>query len=118
MTDIETRAARHARYAAMQTPEVVAARKARFDAIRAERAGQWVIRSMSTTDAAFGQKPEPYHIYLLPRHERIGAYWANKFRAALFASEQDAKDEAAASKLTGFQVVPFNDEALAPYWAR
>lgn len=53
----------------------------------------YVIRSMSTTDARPGVKPEPYHVFLLPRHERAGAWWGSAHRAWVFATLEEAEAE-------------------------
>lgn len=54
----------------------------------------YVIRSMSTTDMRPGEEIRPYHIYLLPRDKRAGAWWTSSLHLAWrFDSNSDALDE-------------------------
>jgi hypothetical protein len=89
--------------------------------------GKWVVRSMTTTDwvPAYGpgrpeQKPEPYHIYLLPYLERRGAYWADIGRAELFDSPQAAETEAkrclSPESAARVDIVPALDRGIPTYW--
>jgi hypothetical protein len=100
-----------------RTPEDRAAAQARIAARIEALRSKFVIRSMSTTDARPGHPVEPYHIYLLPPHERLGAYWSNQFRAMTFDSAADAQAEADRVNLKGYDIAPC-DGSAPNYWDR
>lgn len=87
---------------------------------------KYVVRSMTTTDfdVVRGIQAEPYHIYLMPPHKRVGAYWASIFHAQLFDTPQEAEAEIARSLHglyphqpdTDSQVVPVDDSKMPAYW--
>lgn len=79
---------------------------------------RYVIRSMSTTDASYGQKPEPYHIYLLKPERRGSAYWSTSCvdRATFDSIEAAVKHGREALDRDTFDVVPQNDSAVPTYW--
>lgn len=88
----------------------------------------FVIRSMSTTDyvrAGYGrpeQKPEPYHVYLMPAHKRGGAWWTrSSFDAQVFATEAEAQAEfdrlfAETEWYAQPQVAPLNASGVPTFW--
>jgi hypothetical protein len=87
----------------------------------------YVVRSMSTTDYApqYGRYPVPYHVYLMPSHKRVRAYWSGKHDAAVFATPQEAEAEIVRAGLKDWtltkpdnksQVVPFDDNHIPTYW--
>ncbi len=82
---------------------------------------QFVIRSMSTTDAGAGPIT-PYHVYLLEAAKRAGAYWqVTMIHAAKFDSVEEAQAEADRSKLSGsYDIVPtdFAAQGLPDFWNR
>jgi hypothetical protein len=102
-------------------------REERIKALRAVLQKKWVVRSMSTTDFRPargpnhpGQIPEPFHIYLLPSMERSGAYWADRSRAQLFDSPQEAEAEAnrclPADSAVRVNIAPALDDDMPTYW--
>lgn len=79
----------------------------------------YVIRSMSTTDASFGRKPEPFHTYLRTEHLRSFAYWStSKLEAATFETIDAAlaHGETALGQDKKFDVVPVDDSQVATFW--
>jgi hypothetical protein len=81
-------------------------------------ATRYVIRSMTTTnfDGRAGSI-RPYHIYLLPREKRFGAYWST-VGAMTFDSPQEAEAEAARSLPDSDRVniVPERDQDIPTFW--
>lgn len=90
---------------------------------------KFVIRSMSTTDYRMAyrsgttfvpeQKPEPYHVYLMPAEKRRGAWW-NRFLgdAMTFETVEDAQAEIDRHGLTSCDVAPYDHSNLPAYWER
>lgn len=79
---------------------------------------KYVVRSMSTTDYCLGGPAiRQYHIYLLPRAERKGAYWAT-YGAQVFDTPQEAEAEAKRSlpRDDHWQIAPLNDTTMMDYW--
>lgn len=88
----------------------------------------YVVRSMTTTDFdhRFGGEPvTPFHIYLMPSHKRVRAFWSHKGDAAVFATPQEAEAEIVRAGLKDWsltkpdnksQVVPQNDDSIPTYW--
>lgn len=79
---------------------------------------QFVIRSMSTTDAVPGQPIEQYHIYLLKPEKRAGAYWRQDMIDAMrFDSVDEALEHGkAALRDDRFDVVPSTGAGVPTYW--
>ena len=79
---------------------------------------QFVIRSMSTTDAVPGKPIEPYHIYLLKPEKRAGAYWRRDTVDAIrFDSTEAALEHGRLSlRDDNFDVVPLGDDTVPTFW--
>ena len=78
----------------------------------------YVIRSMSTTDMRPGVPVVPYHVYLMPREKRLGAWWSTEFHAQRFETLEEAEAEWRRSfpnKVLGTQDIAPVDCAV-PVW--
>lgn len=89
---------------------------------------KFVIRSMSTTDYRPAwrsgttfvpeQLPQPYHIYLLEREKRTGAYWSGLHGAMKFETEEAAQAEIDRYSLTNCDIVPVDHSKLLNFWEK
>lgn len=88
---------------------------------------KYVVRSMSTTDFVVGGGPVvPYHVYLVPSHKRVRAYWSRFVgEAVAFDTPQEAEAEIIRAGLKEWdlktpskshQVAPINDTTIPTYW--
>jgi hypothetical protein len=77
---------------------------------------QFVIRSMTTTNLPECRR---YHVFLLPRLERGGAWWTDSpYRAETFASAADARAELErlGSRAADAQIAPVGAPEFPNYW--
>jgi hypothetical protein len=57
----------------------------------------------------------PFHVYLMPAHERRGAYWSYIWDAQRFATREEAVEEAKRSLTTSWDrvdLVPFDADSV------
>lgn len=79
----------------------------------------YIIRSMTTTDYTMHNPiVRPYHIFLLKREKRSGAFWSTSLRdAQTFATQEEAIEEINRYNLSSAQIVPADQPNQLPaYW--